>query len=526
MLSRLHRILTGLLALWILAANLRAQDYRVSVYFDAGYGEIPAVASSNGTAQNGYKVEIGSFISSNQSTVQALGYNRGWVANQFTPLSNTGNTTTFQAYGQNGSFSPDQPFLTTNTTFQGKQLWVLFSNNSSLQNATQFGLMTSNGSNWTMPSGNGTTHVREMFSDEITATAFGYYTGTSAADTLRAGVAPTGFLYWDSNGGSGLGGSGTWSADVADTEWATIASGESGDGSFAWGTTVEAAYNAGAGLTASFNGTAGTVTVNGTVTTHAGLRFESSNYTLTSGTVALAGANATANTINATTGNTTIHSVLDGNEGLVKSGSGNLTLGGNNTLAGTVTIEEGRLTANATGALGQADEVVVETGGSLLIAASHSVSGNLTLDGGKLEISGNGTTNTFGTLTLSANSVIDLGELTGARSLIFAASEWIAWTGTLSIWNWNGTNLYGTSYGPGDRQIFFGSNSTSLTSSQLEKISFYSDSGSSFIGNAFIKSTGEISVVPEPGAIVTVILILAGLAVSQLRHRRPPARRI
>lgn len=72
MLSRLHRILTGLLALWILAANLRAQDYRVSVYFDAGYGEIPAVASSNGTAQNGYKVEIGSFISSNQSTVQAL----------------------------------------------------------------------------------------------------------------------------------------------------------------------------------------------------------------------------------------------------------------------------------------------------------------------------------------------------------------------------------------------------------------------------------------------------------------------
>lgn len=218
--------------------------------------------------------------------------------------------------------------------------------------------------------------------------------------------------------------------------------------------------------------------------------------------------------------------MLDGNEGLVKSGSGNLTLGGNNTLAGTVTIEEGRLTANATGALGQADEVVVETGGSLLIAASHSVSGNLTLDGGKLEISGNGTTNTFGTLTLSANSVIDLGELTGARSLIFAASEWIAWTGTLSIWNWNGTNLYGTSYGPGDRQIFFGSNSTSLTSSQLEKISFYSDSGSSFIGNAFIKSTGEISVVPEPGAIVTVILILAGLAVSQLRHRQPPARRI
>ncbi len=516
----------AVLALLLALANVAAQDYRVSVYFDAGYGEIPAVADDNGTAQNGYKIEIGSFLSANQSTVQALGYNRDWVADQFTPLANSGNTTTFQAFGQNGSFSPEQPFLTTNTAFQGEQLWVLFSNNSSIQDSSRYGLTTSNGTNWTMPSGNGTAHLREMFSDEITATAFGFLTGTSAADTLNAGVAPTGFLYWDSNGGAGLGGSGTWSADVADTEWTTLLAGESGDGSFAWGTTVEAAYQAGAGLAASFNGTAGTVTVNGTVTAHAGLRFESSNYTLASGTVALAGANATANTIHAATGNTTIESVLDGDAGLVKSGAGNLTLAGNNTLAGTVAIEEGRLAANATGALGQADEVVVESGGSLMIGASDSVSGNLTLDGGKLEITGNGTTNTFGTLTLSANSVIDLGELTGARALIFAASEWIAWTGTLSIWNWNGTNLYGTSYGPGDRQIFFGSNSTSLTASQLDQISFYSDSGSSFIGNAFLKSDGEISVVPEPGAIVTLILILAGLAWSRLRLPPPPARRI
>jgi autotransporter-associated beta strand protein len=525
MTCRLQKLRNGLIALAALLtglASLEAQGYRVSVYFDAGYGDIPAVADGNGTASNGYKVGIGSFLSANQSTVQALGYNRAWVADQFTSLSNSGNTTTFQAFGQNGSFSPEQPFLTTDTAFQGEQLWVLFSNNASIQSSTQYGLMTSNGANWTMPPGNGTAHIREMFSDEITATAFGFYTGTSAVDTLNAGVAPTGFLYWDSNGGAGLGGSGTWSADVADTEWTTLVSGASGDGSFAWGTTVEAAYQAGAGLTASFNGTAGTVTVNGTVTTHAGLRFDSPAYRLTSGTIALSGANATANTIHAFTGNTTIDSVLTGNAGLVKSGSGNLTLGGINTLAGTVTIAEGRLTANATGALGAAAGVVVETGGSLMIAADNSVSGNLTLDGGRLEIEGNGTSNTFGTLTLSSNSVIDLGHHTGERALIFAASEWITWIGTLSIWNWNGTNLYGTSYGAGDRQIFFGSNSTSLTSSQLSQISFYSDSGSSFIGNAFIKSDGEISVVPEPEAFVTLLLILAGLAVSRLRRPRPP----
>lgn len=514
--SRLDHFLACIFALWFFAGNLMAQDYRVSVYFDAGYGEIPAIADGNGTAQNGYKVAIGSFISANQSAVQALGYNRGWVANQFTPLTNSGNTTTFQAFGQNGSFGAEQPFLTTNTSFQGKQLWVLFSNNSSLQSSAQFGLMTSNGSNWTMPSTNGTLHVREMFSDEITATAFGFYTGTSPADTLNAGVAPTSFLYWDSNGGSGLGGSGTWSAAVEDTEWTTLAGGASGDGSFAWGTTVEAAYNAGAGLTATFAGTAGTVTMNGTVSAHAGLRFESAGYLLTSGTVDLAGANATANTIHTASGNTTINSKLDGSEGLVKAGSGNLILGGNNTVEGTVTIAEGRLTANATGALGAADRIVIEEGGSLLIAASQSASGNLTLDGGKLEISGNGTTNSFGALTLSADSVIDLGQLAGARALYFAASELIAWTGTLSIWNWNGTNFYGTSYGAGNRQVFFGSNATSLTASQLNQISFYSDSGTSFIGNAFLRPDGEIAVVPEPATLATALL-LALLALATLR---------
>jgi hypothetical protein len=105
---------------------------------------------------------------------------------------------------------------------------------------------------------------------------------------------------------------------------------------------------------------------------------------------------------------------------------------------------------------------------------------------------------------------------TGIRALYFAASELIAWTGNLSIWNWNGTNLYGTSYGAGDRKIFFGNDENSLTSSQLNQISFYSDSGSSFIGNAFLRPEGEIAVVPEPSSLLT-ILLLALLSLATLR---------
>jgi hypothetical protein len=107
-----------------------------------------------------------------------------------------------------------------------------------------------------------------------------------------------------------------------------------------------------------------------------------------------------------------------------------------------------------------------------------------------------------------------------ARSLYFANSSAIGWTGTLSIWNWNGTNKYGTSYGAGDRQIFFGNSASGLTETQLSNISFYSDSGSSSIGTAFISSTGEIAAVPEPGVYATAALLLTAMGYQALLRRR------
>jgi hypothetical protein len=83
--------------------------------------------------------------------------------------------------------------------------------------------------------------------------------------------------------------------------------------------------------------------------------------------------------------------------------------------------------------------------------------------------------------------------------------------------------MYGTSYGSGDRQVFFGNSASGLGSTQLNQISFYSDSGSSFIGTAFIRSTGEIAAVPEPETYAAAALLLLALAFQAYRQRLTPA---
>jgi hypothetical protein len=80
--------------------------------------------------------------------------------------------------------------------------------------------------------------------------------------------------------------------------------------------------------------------------------------------------------------------------------------------------------------------------------------------------------------------------------------------------------MYGTSYGSSDRQIFFGNSSSGLTQSQLNNISFYSDTGSSFIGTGFIRSTGEIAAVPEPETYATALLLLLGLGLYFRRQKK------
>lgn len=179
------------------------------------------------------------------------------------------------------------------------------------------------------------------------------------------------------------------------------------------------------------------------------------------------------------------------------------------TVAGQNAINGGRISINNSGST-----VTWEQNNQ--VADSTPV----TLNGGKINMNNGhqeGTTTAvgIGALTLSSSSVIDLS---GTNTLHFADSHSQAWSGTLSIWNWNGTPIVGG----GLEQLLFGSGNTALTQSQLNEISFYSDSGSTFLGTAMFATVnglnGEIVPVPEPSTWIAGTLAVLALAYSQRRR--------
>ena len=224
--------------------------------------------------------------------------------------------------------------------------------------------------------------------------------------------------------------------------------------------------------------------------------------------------------------NITISSVISGIGGVTKTGADTVTLSGANTYAGQTTVSGGTLqvsggtTLNPT--LGGTSNVAIENGGTLRFSGTGGtnnkvVSGkSVTMGGGAgsgaatLHTGGlNGLDQTFGALTLTANSVIDFGALaSGSQSLRFAASN-ADWTGlALSVWNWTA----------GVDHLYFGTSSSGLNASQLSQISFYGDSGTGFLGTAGINSSGELSVIPEPSTVFGLVG-LAGLVGWRERKR-------
>jgi len=208
----------------------------------------------------------------------------------------------------------------------------------------------------------------------------------------------------------------------------------------------------------------------------------------------------------------TISGNISGTGGTTKNGTGTLVLSGNNSNTGATTVNAGTLTAASTKSLGATSGVVVNNGGSILVTAEDAIndSANVTLNGGTLAV--DGTFNeSVGLLTLSANSVIDLDGYAGTLRFNGVGS-WAAGA-ILSIWNWNGINQYGTPVGDGanTRHVVF-TDATGL-GSYLNRISFYSGSGTGFAGTAFEQGFSgggtEIRVVPEPGTYITAAILLA-----------------
>ncbi|MFD1198347.1 autotransporter-associated beta strand repeat-containing protein [Brucella gallinifaecis] len=204
-------------------------------------------------------------------------------------------------------------------------------------------------------------------------------------------------LYWDANKSDpGTGGSGVW--NLSNSFWSASSDGVSGPYA-SWD-------NAGLN-TAVFGGVAGTVTVGGSVTA-GGLDFETTGYSLTGGTITLAGGtpaiSAARNTV------ATIGSVIAGSSGVTLDGLGTVYFTGANTFTGDIFLQSGIFQAKNSSAFGNASNILRVKGDSTLRVDENSPTRSVIVDNDvDLLLTGNGT----GSLQYSGGGNISL--TTGVR---------------------------------------------------------------------------------------------------------------
>lgn len=260
-----------------------------------------------------------------------------------------------------------------------------------------------------------------------------------------------------------------------------------------------------------------------------------SNLVFDGGTLQYTGATASTNrdftinsgktaTFDVTTNTLTVSGAATSTTGgLTKSGAGTLALSGTNTFTGATTITDGTLEAAGAATLGTTSSVAVTSGGTLLLSGSGNQVADtaaVELNLGTIRSTIDGLDETMGTLTLSGNSTIDFGTFASGNTFRFSDSSSLTWgSATLSIWNWT----------PGVDHLYVGVNNSGLNPGQLGKISFYSDSGvnlsntfagSAFNGTPFDGLNGEVSPVPEPSSIATLMGILGLIGIRERRKQR------
>jgi fibronectin-binding autotransporter adhesin len=200
----------------------------------------------------------------------------------------------------------------------------------------------------------------------------------------------------------------------------------------------------------------------------------------------------------------------------VKTGLGTLELTGSNSYAGSTRVDEGKLRIGGnSGGLTATTSIHVRNS-TLELAAANVINdaADLTLENATF-ITG-GATETLGRLTLIGDNTLDLVGLGNIIRLTESAG--IAWSSSLSIYNWNGN-----AGGGGPDQFFIGSNSNGVTGSQLSKIFFVDPTvnGTTYTGTfgSGILGTGEIvAVIPEPSTAALGLLASIGLIARRRRR--------
>ena len=235
----------------------------------------------------------------------------------------------------------------------------------------------------------------------------------------------------------------------------------------------------------------------------------------TNATVTFAGANATNTVLNYTGGTVATDRTFafngtasSGQGGTINMASSNTVITATGAASGTgkMIIGEGILVLSNTGTPNSfaPAAIQVDGGATLQLAAADQIgnSTGLILNGGTFRTgtSTAGYSDTLGTLTLSASSTIDLGSAAGLRTLTFANSSAITWTGTLTITNWQGI-AGGTSQ---VTKLLFGTDG--LNETQLGQIYFASQTTT---GGRLLGSDGELVPIPEPHVYAAAIALLA-----------------
>jgi fibronectin-binding autotransporter adhesin len=254
--------------------------------------------------------------------------------------------------------------------------------------------------------------------------------GLDAFSLVVAGTsAPVSGTYWAPTPGGGIGGSGTWTATGA--TFATTVAGTALGTLPATGTAV-------------FAGTAGVVTVSGSVAA-GGLEFAVDGYTVTGGTIRLPAASsvAAAGGVNVeiaapllrdaggittfdsgTSASILVSAAIEGGSGLVKAGVGDLILAADNTFSGTTAVTAGWLRLGAGGstgavagplALATADTaVVIDRADDLAVATVISGSGGLFKEGGNTVTLTGANSYTGGTTLFAGTLVVGDGGTAGS----------------------------------------------------------------------------------------------------------------